>query len=208
MPKIKLNFSRLPVTEKIAKARQIVTALTGNASFPTPTPALAGVTTAINDLEAAFTASQAARQEAKLKTTDQNSKEDIVDRLLTQLASYVEAVAGDNESLIQSAAMDLRAAPVSATDTPPRPNALAVTAGDTDGEVDLTWDTIEGGKSYVVEKSVDPPTPTSWGHAGVSTKSRTTINGLTSGTRYWFRVAAVNARGQGGWSDPATKIAP
>ena len=33
-------------------------------------------------------------------------------------------------------------------------------------------------------------------------------SGLTSGTRYWFRVAAAGASGQGGWSDPATKIAP
>jgi len=43
---------------------------------------------------------------------------------------------------------------------------------------------------------------------GTSTKSTTTIDGLTSGTRYWFRVAAVAALGQSGWSDPATKIAP
>jgi hypothetical protein len=55
---------------------------------------------------------------------------------------------------------------------------------------------------------VDPPTPTSWTHAGVATKSRATISGLTSGTRYWFRVAAVNSNGQSGWSDPAAKMAP
>lgn len=36
----------------------------------------------------------------------------------------------------------------------------------------------------------------------------TTISGLTSGVRYWFRVAAIGASGQSGWSDPATKIAP
>lgn len=208
MARIKLSTSRLPLTEKIARARQIVKALSGNASFPTPTPDLAGVTTAIGDLEAAFTASQAARQDAKAKTTDQNNKEDIVDRLLAQLASYVEAVAGDDEKLIQSAGMDVRAPAVSTSDTPAQPAALAATAGDHDGEIDLTWDTSVGTKSYVIEKSLDPPTPTSWTHAGVSTKSRTTVSGLTSGTRYWFRVAAVNANGQSGWSDPATKIAP
>ncbi len=208
MSRIKLNFSRLTLTEKIARARQIVTALAGNARFPTPIPALATVTTAIDDLEKAFTASQAARQEAKAKTTDQNNKEDIVDRVLTQLASYVEAVAGDDETLIQSVGMDVRAAAVSTSDTPTQPAALAATAGDHDGEIDLTWDTIVGTKSYVIEKSPDPPTPTSWTHAGVATKSRATISGLTSGTRYWFRVAAVNSNGQSGWSDPAVKIAP
>jgi fibronectin type III domain protein len=85
---------------------------------------------------------------------------------------------------------------------------LGATAGDHDGEIDLSWDTVDGAKSYVIEQSLDPPTVTSWGHAGVSTKSSAAINGLTSGTRYWFRVAAVNANGTSGWSDPATKIAP
>ncbi|PYS47941.1 MAG: hypothetical protein DMF68_14680 [Acidobacteria bacterium] len=82
------------------------------------------------------------------------------------------------------------------------------TVGDHDGEVDLQWDTVRGARSYVIEISADPPTNTSWQHKTVSTKSRATIEGLTSGTKYWFRVAAVGANGQSGWSDPATKIAP
>lgn len=208
MARIKLNLSRLPLPEKIARARQIVTSITGNTNFPNPTPALAGVTAAINDVEAAYTAVQAIRQEAKAKTTDQNNKEDILDRLLMQLASYVEAVAGDNEVAIQSAAMDVRGPATSTGETPAQPANLAATAGDHDGEIDLTWEAIVGTKSYVVEKSPDPPTGTSWEHAGVFTKSKATIGGLTSGTRYWFRVAAVNANGQSGWSDPAVKIAP
>lgn len=208
MPKVKLNFSRLPIPEKIAKARQIVAALTGNPDFPDPTPAIPVLNNAIEGLETAFVASQAARQDAKTRTTEQNSAEDTLDRLFSQSASYVEAVAGDNESLIQSAAMDLRVAAVSTNEAPGAPAALSATGGDHDGEIDLTWDTTPGSRSYIIEKSLDPPTPTSWAHAGVSTRSRITINNLTSGSRYWFRVAAINSNGQSGWSDPATKIAP
>lgn len=208
MSKIKLNFTRLSVTDKIAKARQIVTALTGNASFTTPTPALASVTTAINDLETANTATLAARQEAKSRTTDQQNKEDALDRIMTQLASYVESAAGDNETLIQSVGMDVRAAASPSSQIPSPPANLAASAGDRDGEIDLSWDTLVGARSYVIEKSSDPPTATSWSHAAVSTRSKTTIEGLTSGTRYWFRVAAINQHGQSGWSDPAMKIAP
>ncbi|HWN08409.1 MAG TPA: fibronectin type III domain-containing protein [Pyrinomonadaceae bacterium] len=208
MPKIKLNFSRLPLTEKITRARQIVAALTGNASFPTPTPALTLVNTAIDDFETAYIATQAARQEAKAKTSDQQQKEDVLDRIITQLASYVEAAAGDNEVLIQSAGMDLRATASISTDIPAPPSSLAATAGDRDGEIDLTWDPLPGARSYVIEKSGDPPTASSWSHSGVATKSRATVEGLTSGTRYWFRVAAINVNGQSGWSDPAMKIAP
>jgi hypothetical protein len=208
MAKIRLNFIRLSLSEKIAKARQIVAALIGNASFPTPTPGLATVTTAIDDLEVAAAAAQQARQTAKEKTSIQNGAEELLGKLISQLAAYVESVAGDDEKLILSAGMDARERSVAGTEPPLQPQALAGSAGDHDGEVDLAWDKVSGAKSYVIERSVDPPTATSWTHSGVCTRSASTVTGLTSGTRHWFRVAAVNANGQSGWSDPATKMAP
>ena len=208
MSKIKLNFSRLSLTDKIAKARQIVTALTGHATLKTPSPTLATVTAAIDDLEAANTATLAARQEAKARTTDQQNKEDILTRLMTQLAAYVESAAGDDEMLIQSVGMDVRATGSPISDITAPPANLAASAGDRDGEIDLSWDTLAGARSYLIEKSADPPTATGWSHAAASTRSRTTIEGLTSGARYWFRVAAINQHGPSGWSDPAMKIAP
>jgi len=208
MSKIKLNLSSLPIPQKIAKAQQIAAALTGNASFPTPSPALATVILAITDLGTAYNEAQAARQTAKEKTSTQNQKEDNLDGLLTQLAAYVESVAGSNEQLILSAGMDARAAAVAASGPPSQPQGLTPTAGDHDGQIDLSWDPVSGAKSYVIDVSGEPATPTSWSHGGVSTRSSFTAVGLMPGTRYWFRVAAVNNNGQSGWSDPATKIAP
>ncbi|HEY0323744.1 MAG TPA: hypothetical protein VGC66_22520 [Pyrinomonadaceae bacterium] len=70
MAKVKLNLRELSVPEKIARAQQIVTALTGNTNFPTPQPALALVTNSINELDTAYAEAQAARQEAKARTTE------------------------------------------------------------------------------------------------------------------------------------------
>jgi hypothetical protein len=67
---------------------------------------------------------------------------------------------------------------------------------------------VTGARSYVIDKSTDPVTAASWSHAGVSAKSSYTAYGLTSGRRYWFRIAAVSNNGPSGWSEPATKIAP
>ncbi|MBC8031267.1 MAG: fibronectin type III domain-containing protein [Pyrinomonadaceae bacterium] len=208
MPRIKLNFHQLSITDKIAKARQIVSSLTGNPAFVTPTPALATATAAIDNLETAHAESQTAKQVAKTKTSAQNEKEDVLDKIMSQVAAYVESVAGDNEETIRSAGMDTRAAAASTSGAPAQPQGLNATAGDREGEVDLAWDTVAGARSYLAEKSPDPPGNTSWTHAGVSTKSRTTISGLTSGTKYWFRVAAVGTNGQSGWSDPASRMAP
>ncbi|HMH42776.1 MAG TPA: fibronectin type III domain-containing protein [Pyrinomonadaceae bacterium] len=198
MSKIRLNLSKLTIPQKLAKAQQIITALTGNAGFPTPSPTLSNITSAMNELKTAADEVQAVTQTRKEKTSIQSQKKDNLDQLLTQSAAYVESVAGDNEQLILSAGMDVRAASVATTDPPGQPEGLTPSAGDHDGEIDLSWDTVSGARSYVIEKSLDPGTPTSWSHGGVSTRSSFTADGLTSGTRYWFRVAAVNNNGQSG----------
>jgi len=206
--KVKLNISRLSITDKIAKCRQFVSAMTGNPNFPTPNPPLATITAGLNELETAANGALSARQEAKARTSLQNDKDDVVDGLMAQLAAYVESVAGGDESIIRSAGMDTKIPGTAPTDIPPAPANLNATAGDRDGEIDLSWEPVFGAKSYVIEQSNDPPTDTSWGHRSVSTRSSQTIDDLKSGSRYWFRVGAVNAVGQSGWSDPAMNIAP
>jgi hypothetical protein len=210
MARIKLNLRSHSIPEKLARAQQIVAALTGNPNFASPHPPLAQVTTVIDELEAASRAAQAARQEAKARTAAQNAKDEALDQTLTQLVAYVESVAGSDEELIMSAGLDVRAAHGPAH-TAPNTSAsisLTATAGDHDGEIDLSWDTVRGARSYVVERSPDPPSESTWTHSGVSTRSRTTVEGLNSGTRYWFRVAAVTSSGQTAWSNPVVKIAP
>jgi phosphodiesterase/alkaline phosphatase D-like protein len=126
--------------------------------------------------------------------------------VLSQLASHVESVAGGDEKMIMSAGMNVRSAPT--TSDLDAPESLTPTMGDRDGEVDLQWDKVNRARSYVIERSPDPPTATSWSHAATSTKSQVTVDGLTSGTKYWFRVAAVGANGQSPWSNPVSKVAP
>ena len=207
MSKVKLNLHGLSAVEKAAKARQIVIAMTDNASFTAPHPTLAQLTAGADDLEAAYSDVQTARQIAQTKTSILHDKEEDIEKLLRQIAAYIESVGGDDESTILSAGLDVRSTS-SATISPTPPTSLIVTDGDEEGEIDLSWDKVKGAKSYIIERSADPPTATSWGHATVALRSTATINGLTAGTRYWFRVAAVLSAGQSGWSDPATKIAP
>jgi fibronectin type III domain protein len=207
MAQIKLNLSRLSVRDKITLIRGCVTSMTGNPHFTTPQPPLTTITTAADDLEQAENDAQAARQDGKTKTTIRNGKEDNLDRLMSQLVGYVTMVSGGDEAIIQSAGMDIRAAPGTSV-VPSQPQGLSATAGDHDGTMDLSWDPVVEAASYVLDSSVDPPTASSWQHLGVSTKSTFTVPGLTSGARIWFRVAAVNANGQSPWSDPATKIVP
>jgi hypothetical protein len=207
MPKVKLNFRRLTVPEKVARAQQIVAALTGNSNFPTPQPTLASVTTAINELETASNDAQAARREAKHLTGVVTVKEDELHQLMTQLGAYVESVAGGDEALIMSAGLEMRAAATTDSSAPAAPETLTATTGNHEGEIELSWDAVRGARSYVVERATDPQAGP-WTQAGVSPRSSLIVEGLESGKRYYFRVAAVTLNGQSPWSNQAVKVAP
>lgn len=209
MAKVKLNLRSLSPTEKTAKARQIVASLTGNPDFTTPFPPLTQITTSADALDDAFAEVQAAKQTVLTKSSILRERNDALDGQLRQLASYVESISGDDETKILSAGVGIKNVVSSGIGTPlTAPTGLSAAEGDHDGEIDLNWDKVKNAKSYVIERSVDPPTATSWTYEATSSKSSATVVGLTSGTRYWFRVAAVLAAGQTGWSDPSTKIAP
>jgi hypothetical protein len=207
MARVKLNLRDLSVTEKSAKGRHLVASMTNNPNFTKPQPTLAEVTAAADDLDAAYDHYQIAKQAVATTLNIMREKEDILERLMRQEAAYVESVGGDDDKIILSAGMSVRSAATSSAPVT-APSGLSAAVGDHDGEIDLNWDKVKGAKSYIIERSLDPPTATSWAHVAVSLKSSATLNGQTSGTRYWFRVAAVLTGGQSGWSDPTTKIAP
>lgn len=63
MARIRLNLKNLSITDKIAKARQIVTAMSNNVSFPNPSPPLSEVTAAADEVTQAY--SQVQQQNPK-----------------------------------------------------------------------------------------------------------------------------------------------
>jgi hypothetical protein len=207
MPRIKLNLRDLSIPDKVQKGRQIVTAMTNNANFANPHPSLSEVTAALASLEQNYALLQAAKADVKAKATTQDDADSKVDQILVQLAAYVESIAGNDEKIITSAGLatkNSRSAPVFLSP----PQGLSATVGDHDGVIELSWKKVPKAKSYTIQISADPPNPESWTHAAIATASTRTIENLTSGKRFWFRVAAIGAMGQSGWSEPATKIAP
>ena len=207
MAKVKLGLFRLPVLEKIALANRIITAMTGNPNFVTPNPTLAVITAAKTALESAYNDTLTQRQQAKTSTEVLDDTEKATDLKLTQAAHYVENVSAGDEAKILSAGMSVKdaASPVGEL---PAPMGLYATSGDEDGEIVLNWEPVRGAKSYSVQMTTDPNVPESWAHKLNATESFTDVKGLTSGGKFWFKVAAVGAAGQGAFSDPAAKYAP
>jgi hypothetical protein len=206
MARVRLNLGKLSITDKVARGRHFVTKLTNNPNFPDPHPSLAEVTAAVDEVETAFGQVQSAKSEVTTRVAAQEIATKKLDSLLSRLGSYVESVAGSDNALIASAGMEIKGARSVAT-IPTAPQGLSAAPGEHDGEIILSWKTLPNAYSYISEFSLDPAT-NSWTQLGVATAASKAIGNLTSGKRHWFRVKAVGAAGESGWSEHASKVVP
>lgn len=207
MAKPKLSLQLLSADEKVALGRLLVTSMTGNANFTTPSPTLASITTLVDALENLLDAQAAAAAAAKTATANANAKEDEVDAALTALANWAEGhVMGDADKLT-SGGFTLQSA--GAPTTLAQVTGLEASPGDDGGEVDLVWNPQKAATGYEVQCSTDPNNPALWVHLAVFSKSSATVTGQPTGTRCWYRVRALGTDNKkGAWSNPADKVVP
>lgn len=209
MAKVRLGLDGYDPDGLVSFANQIKTAMTGNANFTTPNPSLATLGTEITTATTKIAAQKAAAQTALQATSDRDAALEILKSLLTSLGSYVENITLGDAVKIQSAGMNVRGAAAPLGALGPVQN-LTITAGDDEGELDLAWDPVRGAKSYQIQISPDPITPTSWTDVAPAGKSRKSLSGLERGARMWVRVRAIAPKEEnnGAWSDPAVKTVP
>jgi hypothetical protein len=192
----KLGFTKLNPEKKVIKARDIVSAMSGNPNFPTPNPALADVSDAADAL---YDAEQAL-DGTVIKTAERNAAEAVLDGLMSTLQSYVDTTAGKDTLKILSAGFEVRKSRTKATKLE-APVDLTILANKVEGQIKLKFKPVKKKSLYLVEVAQDFPGPLNWQFGGESTKATVSLEGLNSGQKYHIRVAAVNAAGIGDWSD-------
>jgi len=205
MALIKVGVTKMSVPAKIQFTRQIVLDMTNNANFAAPSPDLEMLSQAAAALESAYNAALQARANAKTQTSIMGQKSATLDLLLMQEASYVQNSSGGDKAKIESAGFDVRDTPTPIGQLPPPAEPKAVPSQHP-GTINLSWKKVRGAKSYLIERALDSNQPLEWAVATMSTKSKAVVNTMTSGLRYWFRVAAVGSAGPGAWSEPISKI--
>ena len=206
MSKVKTNIRKLNIPQKIAQARTVVTKLTGNASFPTPAPALAAVTTGADNLEAAYNAAIAGRITSKQLTSAMKDKEAALDALIIAEAAYVQTTSNGDKTKIESAGFET-ANPASPIGALPAPENVELDANVNPGNMGVRWEPVPGAASYLCQRAAQADV-LDYVTVATPTSTKVTVNTMSSGTRYWFRIAAVGAAGPGEWTLPVSKIAP
>jgi len=101
--------------------------------------------------------------------------------------------------------MQLNVAGYGAIAPPPAVTNLAITGASGGTVADLTpeatWDAAAGAVTYTLQYGTASDFTGATEVTGIATTSYTIPSDLVDGTTYYFRVAAVNAGGQGPWSD-------
>lgn len=212
--KSKLDLNSLTDAEVPDLAALVVTSMTGNATFPAPAPVLTILTAEAKTMRDRIAARDALLQQAQTMTLQIRTDRTVLEASLTAESATVDAVvaklpADQQAAAITSAGMEV----ANDTGTPvgpmPKVEGLTATAGDAEGSVDLAWNAIRRGlQNFLIELTEDPAGQTGWRFAANSRKSSATLDGLTTGKRYWFRVTAEGAAGPGPASAAATKVAP
>ena len=87
---------------------------------------------------------------------------------------------------------------------PGAPALLRVISTDYEGRVRLRWKRPVRRCVFLIQMTTDRAARVGWKQAAICVKQTCDVTGLASGRKYWFRVAASNAHGQGPWSQPVS----
>lgn len=178
-----------------------ITSLTGNANFPSLPVALATMTTRNASLQ---TAMNEAVNNDRIKLAELRQAKVVVSNMMRETALYVNIQSNGDEIMLLSSGLTLNKVPQPTGLPEVVVNLKAIFTNNT-GKISLVWDKAKFAKSYSVFISADEGQ--TWNMFDATYTRRLLCESLISGTRYSFRVIAVNQYGKAPVSDVATQIA-
>jgi len=189
--KIILAFTRLNDGQLGDHAMAIAAAMTGNANFPEPLPALADLNNGIKLFSDALALS---KTRDKVKVAIKNNLRDNLELLLINLANYCSYIAKGDRAILASSGFAL-SAESSTAKTLGAPENFNVQTGSNAGEISIYINSVPNAKTYLFLYGASPIVNEAWFHA-VSSNPYYTITGLVPGTVYSFKIGATGSKGQ------------
>lgn len=203
--KVKLGLRELDASLKAEKARFIISRIKGNPLFPAPDPSLFEIMELVDMMEQKKRELELEREKIQLKTGEVKKVESELDKKLWRLAQYIENSARGRTEIIRSVGLDVRADP-KPLGLPGKVIIVSIKETGTPGELKVIWNRVHGARVYNVE--ISGKTNLRWHLYDATTRTRTNIEHLKSGTQYWFRVQAVGSAGKGEFSEAIARFAP
>lgn len=187
--KVLISFTRLRDDLLDTFAQNILNKMTGNVNFQTPSPALTDLDIVLKAYQAALAVAISGTKE---QTSNKNDKRVALERVLRELAMYVEITSKNNATVALGSGFDIRkpSAPIGIL---AKPVSIKLETGPNEGSMTVTIERINGADSYLFQYAETPLAPTSAWNTQASTTRSVVINNLSVGKEYAFRIAAVGA---------------
>jgi len=200
--KIVTGFARLRDEELDTFTQNILNKMTGNANFTTPVPALADIETSLKDYQSALAQAKGGSKE---QTSLKRDKRQALEALLRDLAAFVQVAGKNNGTVMLSSGFDLRkaSAPIGIL---AKPVAVKIVPGPNPGSIRISVERIVGADSYIFQYVEAPATAASAWQTKAATARSITIDNLTIGKEYAFRIGAVGSDPTIVYSEVLTKF--
>jgi hypothetical protein len=181
----------------ITYVQAVLAAVTNNAYFPTPVPALSVIAAALTALQSA---ESQALSRLKGAVVARNDKKAALVSLMQQLRGYIQTTADadpeNSAAIIKSSGLPLKKVALH------KPRVFDVKPGAVSGSVEMLAASAARRASYVWGYSTDGGK--TWTEVGPTLQAKATVASLPVGTTVQFRYRAVTKTGAADWSQPTS----
>jgi len=200
--KVSISFVNTSTDAALVTASgRILTMMTGNASYPTPLPALATLTTLRNSYVAAVNVADRGHASVVLRKQQRVA----LSQALRDLALYVQQTCqGDLVALLSSGFSAHKAKQPIGVLTPPQDLRMSRTK--ISGQILLRCRAMRTARSYQWQYATTA-VPTVWTQSDATTAARFLLTDLTFGVQYIAQARVLGAKGASDWTESATLVA-
>jgi len=184
------KYKVLRDSDTITQGYRVVEKMEGNPVFPDPPPAMAEIKKVLPELQSAV--GNAKGRDVEAVTLKNNLKAQVI-ALLVVVADYVTLTCKGDRLKLLSSGFPISGA--TSTQIDQVIGALEVELG-APGQASTSIKRLRGARAYLHQYTTEAPTAETIWHSEGSKYPYYTFSGLTSVTKYWFRVVAISASGE------------
>ncbi|MBL0127419.1 MAG: fibronectin type III domain-containing protein [Flavobacteriales bacterium] len=199
---ITLRITRLSMLELLALGNNVLAKLEDNSAFPEPPVPLPEMAHLIGRFQGLISLAERGSKHALLL---RNACAEDVRNMLTHQAYYVRSRSDRDPALLATSGFPLRKIPQSLGPLT-APVHLRARTGNAPGHVGLWWKPVKGAIMYEVFALVNGPGDV-WQLVATIGRASYSVSGLTTDTRYMFKVRPMGRDGLGPESGVVSAIA-
>jgi len=201
MQRFKLGFRNKSALEQLLICQRTVASLESKPELVFDPAQVADARVAVDAVRDSHERIGQLRSQLKAEVTNRNALLRTARQKVTNVCLGVEVKVAFDPSQMSAAGLDLEASKTAPVGKPSAPALLRAVPTANEGEVRLTWRRPLRRCTFSIEYRADTAAADAWTRTDISLRQSCVVRELVSGEKYWFRVSAANAHGEGPWSN-------